>query len=89
MKRKTLLDAAGIQRTLDRLALEIAERLHGCESVALIGIHRRGVPLARRIAKKLHEVEKANVPVGSLDINLYRDDFSSAGTAPVRLWVEV
>jgi len=83
MKRKTLLDAAGIQRTLGRLALEIAERLHGCESVALIGIHRRGVPLARRIAAKLHEVEKVNVPVGSLDINLYRDDFSSAGTVPV------
>jgi len=83
MKRKTLLDAAGIQRTLGRLALEIAERLHGCEGIVLIGIHRRGVPLARRIAAKLHEVEKAKVPVGSLDINLYRDDFSSAGTAPV------
>ena len=83
MKRKTLLDAAGIQRTLGRLALEIAERLHGCEGIVLIGIHRRGVPLARRIAAKLHEVEKVSVPVGSLDINLYRDDFSSAGTAPV------
>ena len=83
MKRKTLLDAAGIQRTLGRLALEIAERLHGCESVALIGIHRRGVPLARRIAAKLHEVEKVNVPVGSLDITLYRDDWSLAAQNPM------
>ncbi len=83
MKRKTILDAAGIQRTLGRLALELAERLQGCEGVVLIGIHRRGVPLARRIADKLSEVEKVQVPVGSLDINLYRDDFSSAGTAPV------
>ena len=83
MKRKTLFDAAGIQRTLGRLALEIAERLHGCKGVVLIGIHRRGVPLAKRIAAKLEEVEKVKVPVGTLDINLYRDDFSSAGAAPV------
>ncbi len=83
MKRKTILDAAGIQRTLGRLALEIAERLQGCEGVVLIGIHRRGVPLARRVADKLKQVEKVQVPVGTLDINLYRDDFSSAGAAPV------
>jgi len=83
MKRKTILDAAGIQRTLGRLALEIAERLQGCEGVVLIGIHRRGVPLARRVAEKLKQVEKVQVPVGTLDINLYRDDFSSAGAAPV------
>jgi pyrimidine operon attenuation protein/uracil phosphoribosyltransferase len=83
MRRKTLLDAAGIQRTLGRLALEIAERLQGCEGVVLVGIHRRGVPLARRIAARIKQVEKVQVPVGSLDINLYRDDFSSVGTAPV------
>lgn len=83
MRRKTLFDAAGIQRTLGRLALEIAERLQGCEGVVLVGIHRRGVPLARRIAEKLKQVEKVQVPVGSLDINLYRDDFSTVGTAPV------
>lgn len=83
MKRKTLLDAPGIQRTLGRLALEIAERQHGGKGVVLIGIHRRGVPLARRIAHKLEEVEKIKVPMGTLDINLYRDDFSSTGVAPV------
>ena len=61
MRRKTLFDAAGIQRTLGRLALEIAERLQGCEGVVLVGIHRRGVPLARRIAEKLKQVEKVQV----------------------------
>ncbi len=89
MRRKTLLDSAGIQRTLGRLALEIAERLHGGEGMALIGIHRRGVPLARRIADKLAQAENLTVPVGSLDINLYRDDFSSVGTAPVLRGTEV
>lgn len=83
MRRKILFDKAGIQRSLGRLALEIAERLQGCEGVVLVGIHRRGVPLARRVAKILGEVEKVQVPVGSLDINLYRDDFSTVGTAPV------
>ena len=89
MKRKILFDAPGIQRSLGRLALEIAERLQGCKNLALVGIHRRGVPLAKRIAAKLHEVENAQVPVGSLDINLYRDDFSSVGTAPVLLGTQV
>ena len=83
MKRKTLFDAAGIQRSLGRLALEITERLQGCEGVVLIGIHRRGVPLAQRIARLIEKAEKARVPVGSLDINLYRDDFSTVGAAPV------
>jgi len=82
MKQTILLDKAGIQRSLHRLALEIDERLQGCGGLALIGIHRRGVPLAKRIAGRLKEVEGALVPVGSLDINLYRDDFSTVGTAP-------
>ncbi len=83
MKRKKLFDAAGIQRSLGRLALEVAERLHGCQDVVLIGIHRRGVPLARRVAKAIEKAEAVVLPVGALDINLYRDDFSSVGTAPV------
>jgi pyrimidine operon attenuation protein / uracil phosphoribosyltransferase len=89
MRRKTLFDAAGIQRSLGRLALEITERLQGCTDLALVGIHRRGVPLAKRIAEKLREAEDARVPVGSLDINLYRDDFSSVGTAPILLGTQV
>lgn len=82
-RQKTLLDAAGIQRSLTRLALEIAERQQGCTDLALVGIHRRGAPLARRIAGQIQKVEKVKVPVGTLDINLYRDDFSLAGTSPV------
>ena len=82
MRRKTILDTAGIQRTLGRLALEIAERLHGCQDVVLVGVHRRGVPLAKRIAQNIKRAEKVQVPLGSLDINLYRDDFSTVGTVP-------
>ena len=82
-RRKEILDAAGIQRSLGRLALEIFERQAGKKDFALIGIHKRGVPLAKRIAKKLKEMEKLDVKVGALDINLYRDDFSTVGTAPV------
>ena len=82
-RQKTILDAAGIQRSLTRLALEIAERQQWCSDLALVGIHRRGVPLARRIAERLQKAEKVKVPVGTLDINLYRDDFSITGTSPV------
>jgi len=83
MKRKTLLNAKGIQRSLARLALEINERNNGVERLVLIGIHRRGVPMAERIAAQLEKAEGVKVPVGSLDINLYRDDFSTVGVAPV------
>ena len=82
MKRKEILDEQGIERCLERLAQEIAERQDG-GALALIGIHRRGVPLAQRLAAKLKKITKRDVPVGALDINLYRDDFSQAGTAPV------
>ena len=83
MKRKEILDPDGIERCLQRLAQEIAERQSDGRPPALIGIHRRGVPLAQRLTAKLRKLLKAEVPVGALDINLYRDDFSSAGTAPV------
>jgi pyrimidine operon attenuation protein/uracil phosphoribosyltransferase len=82
-RQKTILDAAGIQRSLTRLAMEIAERQQGCSDLALVGIHRRGVPLARRIAAQLQKAEKVKVPVGTLDINLYRDDFSTSGATPI------
>lgn len=83
IKRKEILDAGGIARSLSRLALEIFERQQGQKDFAFIGIQRRGVPLAKRIAQKLKEMEKLNIEVGALDINLYRDDFSTVGTAPV------
>ncbi len=82
MKRKEILDEQGIERCIERLAQEIAERQNG-GGLAFIGIHRRGVPLATRLAAKLRKLTKHEVPVGALDINLYRDDFSQAGAAPV------
>ena len=67
-------------RALARIAHEILERNAHIEDVALVGIRTRGVPLARRIAKTLHEISGHEVPCGSLDITLYRDDLS--GNAP-------
>lgn len=72
-----------MDRTLGRLAREIVERNNGTLSLALVGIRRRGVPLAKRLAQLIADVEKVQVPVGVLDINLYRDDLSTVSTQPV------
>ena len=69
--------------TTVRLAHEIVEKNNGVENLTLVGIKRRGVPLAERIAKIIQQIEKKKVPVGSLDITLYRDDLSSVGHKPV------
>src|SRR6516162_2157480 len=69
-----VLDADRIARSLARIAHEILERNRGIEEVALVGIRTRGVPLARRIAKSIHDVSSHDVPCGALDITLYRDD---------------
>jgi len=69
-----VLDAADIARALRRIAHEILERTRGGEDVVLLGIPTRGVPLARRLATRMAEVEGRAVPVGSLDITMYRDD---------------
>ena len=71
-----VMEADDIRRALTRIAHEIVERNHGAENVALVGIITRGLPLAERLAKLLHQIEKAAVPVGKLDIGLYRDDFA-------------
>ena len=78
-----LMSASEIDRSLVRLAHEILERTEDLDKLAFIGIRRRGVPLARRIAKKISQLENREVPVGILDINLYRDDLSTVGAAPV------
>ena len=75
-------------RALARIAHEILERNSGIEEVALVGIRTRGVPLARRLAKSIHDVSGHDVPCGMLDITLYRDDLSGSapttvGTQPV------
>jgi pyrimidine operon attenuation protein / uracil phosphoribosyltransferase len=71
-----VLDAGRMARALARIAHEILERNSGIDEVALVGIRTRGVPLARRIAKTLHEISGHETPCGALDITLYRDDLS-------------
>ncbi|MGC8549684.1 MAG: bifunctional pyr operon transcriptional regulator/uracil phosphoribosyltransferase PyrR [Acidobacteriaceae bacterium] len=78
-----ILSASEIQRTLVRLAHEIIEKNNGAESLGLIGIKRRGVPLAQRLAKLISEIEKRTVGSGVLDISFYRDDLSTCDTRPV------
>jgi pyrimidine operon attenuation protein/uracil phosphoribosyltransferase len=69
-----IIDQAGFERTVARLAHEILERNKGAESIVIIGIRTRGEFLARRIARKIEDVEGVKLNIGSLDITLYRDD---------------
>ncbi len=82
-EKAQVLDATGIGRAITRIAHEIAERNKGVDGVVLIGLRSRGVELAHRIATKLGEIENTKVPVGALDITLYRDDFGRAATQPI------
>ncbi len=77
MPRKTLMSSEEIRRALTRIAHEIMERNRGHQDLVFIGIRTRGVPLALRIAAAIADFEKAQVPVSTLDISLYRDDVSS------------
>ena len=77
------MDGARINRALSRLASEIVEENHGVKDLYLVGIQRRGVPLAERIAAKIAELEGARPPLGILDITLYRDDLSTVGANPI------
>jgi pyrimidine operon attenuation protein/uracil phosphoribosyltransferase len=77
-----LLSASEIERTLVRLAHEIVEKNDGAHNLALVGIRRRGIPIAQRVAAILERIEKTPVPVGTLDITLYRDDLSTVGVKP-------
>ncbi|MFC2173355.1 phosphoribosyltransferase family protein, partial [Acidobacteriota bacterium] len=81
--RIKIMDAKKMDRTLSRIAHEIVERNKGTDDIVLIGIRARGVPLAKRLAVKIEEIEKVKVPVGMLDITLYRDDFTTVGTQPI------
>jgi len=77
------MSATEIDRTLQRVAHEIVERSGGTANLALIGVRRRGVPLAQRIAKAMRAIDGVDVPVGTLDITLYRDDLSSIASQPI------
>src|SRR5580700_4882627 len=81
--KSQLMSASEIDRTLVRLAHEILEKTKDLDQLAFIGIRRRGVPLAQRLAQKISALEKREVPVGILDINLYRDDLSTVDIKPV------
>ncbi|NUN69002.1 MAG: bifunctional pyr operon transcriptional regulator/uracil phosphoribosyltransferase PyrR [Bacteroidetes bacterium] len=74
MTKQTVIDAKGFVRTVNRLSHEILERNKGAESLGIVGIRTRGDFLAHRIAQKIAQMENVPVPIGSLDITLYRDD---------------
>jgi pyrimidine operon attenuation protein/uracil phosphoribosyltransferase len=78
-----LMSASEIDRTLVRLAHEILENTKDLDRLAFIGIRRRGVPLAQRLAAKIAALENRKIPVGILDISLYRDDLTTIGLKPV------
>jgi pyrimidine operon attenuation protein / uracil phosphoribosyltransferase len=81
--QKTILEGVEITRILSRIAHEIIERNRGVENLVLIGIQTGGVYLAHRIGKKLKEIEGETLPVGELDVTLYRDDLAGKKTPPV------
>ena len=84
MKEKAkIMDSQAMDRALSRIAHEIIEKNKGVTDVALIGIQRRGVPLARRLAENIEKVENKRVPTGVLDITFYRDDLSLINEHPV------
>ncbi len=82
-EKSQLMSASEIDRTLVRLAHEILERNNGLDGVMLVGIKRRGVPLAERLGKKMAEIEKTTPPVETLDITFHRDDLSTIDQGPV------
>jgi pyrimidine operon attenuation protein/uracil phosphoribosyltransferase len=82
-EKAQIMTATEMERAIHRLAHEIVERNEGTKNLALAGIRRRGVPLAERLGKAILEFERVQVPVGYLDINLYRDDLSTVSTQPV------
>src|SRR6201993_89369 len=82
-EKTQLMSGSEIDRTLVRLAHEILEKTKDLDKLAFIGIRRRGVPLAQRLSAKIQSLEDRTVPVGILDINLYRDDLSTVDIKPV------
>jgi len=83
MPKSKIMDADGMRRAITRIAHEIVEKNKGTEDLVLIGIRRRGVPLAERIAGAIAEFEGVKLPLGVLDITLYRDDLTTIAGQPV------
>ena len=82
-EKSQLMSGSEIDRTLVRLAHEILERTEDLDKLAFVGIRRRGAPLAQRLAQKIESLERRKIPVGILDITLYRDDLSTVSHQPV------
>lgn len=82
-RKLRLMDPAGMSRVIARMAREVVEAAGGVEGFALVGIRTRGVPLARRLALEIEKHEGVRVPVGLLDITLYRDDLTTVASSPV------
>jgi pyrimidine operon attenuation protein / uracil phosphoribosyltransferase len=82
-EKAQLMSASEIERTLVRLVHEIIEKNNGAKDLGIVGIRRRGVFLAQRLGEMVQRIEKTPVPVGTLDITLYRDDLSTVGPKPV------
>lgn len=82
-EKAQLMSASEMERTLVRLAHEIAEKNGGVDGLGLVGVRRRGVPLAQRLGRLIGRMEGVSVPVGELDISFYRDDLSTLGPRPV------
>ena len=82
-EKAQLMSASEIERTMVRLAHEIIEKNNGATDLGIVGIRRRGVFLAQRLGEMISRIEKTPVPVGTLDITLYRDDLSTVGPKPV------
>jgi pyrimidine operon attenuation protein / uracil phosphoribosyltransferase len=83
IEKARIMDGPRINRALARLASEVVEENHGAGDLYLVGIRRRGVPLAERMADKIADLEGGRPPVGVLDITLYRDDLSTVGAKPI------
>ncbi len=88
-EKARLLDQDGIRRSLTRIAHEIVENNKGVKELILVGIRRRGVPLAERLAEIIEQIEGVRLPVGKLDITLYRDDLTALSDYPVVRGTEI
>ena len=84
MSAKQIMSAQDMRRAITRIAHEIVERNHGVDGLVLAGIRTRGATLAHRLAGRIHELEGHTVPIGALDIGLYRDDLASRSRPVVR-----
>ncbi len=80
---KTIMSAEDMRRALTRIAHEISEHNHGVRNLVLVGMRTRGIPIARRLSERLDEFEGVQVPVGELDITLYRDDLGLRAMQPL------